>query len=119
MNRQDESLLLNDSGKGLIDAAYLALGYRSNAPCCWIRCHNTTVRCDNARPANVCRRQTLRSPLRRTGDVNQTVPYLIGEPEQHRIVLGDKSTVPRIGEREPDREPRVDTLGSIWVRAVQ
>jgi hypothetical protein len=37
MNRQGESLLLNDRGQGLIDAAYCALGYRTNAPGCWIR----------------------------------------------------------------------------------
>ena len=37
MNRQGQSLLLNDRGQGLIDAVYLALGYRSNAPGCWIR----------------------------------------------------------------------------------
>lgn len=35
------------------------------------------------------------------------------------MVLGDESTVFRIGEREPDRQPGVDTQFSIWVRSIE
>lgn len=37
MNRQGESMLLNERGQGLIDATYRSLGYRTNSPGCWVR----------------------------------------------------------------------------------
>jgi len=36
MNRMGNSILLNDRGQSMIDAAYLALGYRSNASGAWL-----------------------------------------------------------------------------------
>jgi CubicO group peptidase (beta-lactamase class C family) len=37
MNRQGEGILLNDRGQTLVDAAYRALGFRTNAPGVWVR----------------------------------------------------------------------------------
>ncbi len=37
MNRMGQGLLLNDRGQSLIDAAYRALGYRSNESGAWVR----------------------------------------------------------------------------------
>jgi CubicO group peptidase (beta-lactamase class C family) len=37
MNQMGNGLLLNDRGQSLIDAAYRALGYRTNAPGAWVR----------------------------------------------------------------------------------
>ena len=37
MNRMGAGLLVNDRGQSVIDAAYRALGYRSNAPGAWVR----------------------------------------------------------------------------------
>jgi len=37
MNQMGQGLLLNDRGQSLIDAAYEALGYRTNAPGAWVR----------------------------------------------------------------------------------
>ena len=37
MNQMGGGLLLNDRGQPLIDAAYKALGYRTNAPGAWVR----------------------------------------------------------------------------------
>ena len=37
MNRQGASLLLNERGQTLIDEVYRALGYRTDAPGCWVR----------------------------------------------------------------------------------
>ncbi len=37
MNRMGVGILLNDRGQSLIDAAYKALGYRSNASGCWTK----------------------------------------------------------------------------------
>jgi hypothetical protein len=35
MNRMGQGILLNPRGQSLVDAAYLALGYRSNASGVW------------------------------------------------------------------------------------
>src|SRR3954447_4000527 len=37
MNRQGVGILLNDRGQSLVDAAYRALGYRTNVPGVWVR----------------------------------------------------------------------------------
>ncbi len=57
----------------------------------------------------------LPSVRRWTGGPSETVPQLIRQTGQHGVVLGDELAVAGIGEREPDREPCFDTLGSIWV----
>jgi CubicO group peptidase (beta-lactamase class C family) len=36
MNQMGQGILLNDRGQGLVDAAYLALGYRTNAGGAWV-----------------------------------------------------------------------------------
>jgi CubicO group peptidase (beta-lactamase class C family) len=36
MNRMGNGILLNDRGQSLVDAAYQALGYRSNASGVWV-----------------------------------------------------------------------------------
>jgi CubicO group peptidase (beta-lactamase class C family) len=35
MNQMGQGILLNDRGQGLVDAAYRALGYRTNAGGAW------------------------------------------------------------------------------------
>jgi len=37
MNQMGSGLLLNERCQSLIDAAYKALGYRTNAPGAWVR----------------------------------------------------------------------------------
>ena len=37
MNQMGNGLLVNERGQSLIDAAYTALGYRTNAPGAWVR----------------------------------------------------------------------------------
>ncbi|MEH6409252.1 MAG: esterase, partial [Hyphomonas sp.] len=37
MNQMGGGLLLNDRGQPLIDAAYRAMGYRTNAPGAWVQ----------------------------------------------------------------------------------
>ena len=37
MNQMGNGLLLNERCQSLIDAAYMALGYRTNAPGAWVR----------------------------------------------------------------------------------
>lgn len=37
MNKHGEGMLLNDKGQSLVDAAYRALGYRTNEPGVWVR----------------------------------------------------------------------------------
>ncbi|MFN7177788.1 MAG: hypothetical protein ACK4MX_13000, partial [Thermaurantiacus sp.] len=37
MNQMGPGLLVNARGQALIDAAYEALGYRTNAPGAWVR----------------------------------------------------------------------------------